>query len=181
MKTIALLTAACLSIGCSSGPLVQTDHDPAADFDLYRSYAWKQEPGWATPLLKRVVVAAVDGQLAGKGWRRVPEATAETLLVGNVSSREDASLNYFYAGNGWNGWNWQPGNGNGMQRVELRTYRIGTLVIDMFDARSKQAIWRAIAQGTVPDSDAQRNRDAMTAVREMFRDFPPPHRTPVTP
>jgi len=181
MKTIALLAAACMLVACSSGPLVQTDHDPAADFDSYHSYAWRQEPAMSNPLLQQRVVAAVDQELANRGWRRVPEAAAEALLVGNVSSREDASLNYFYAGNGWNGWNWQPGNGNGMQRVELRTYRIGTLVIDMFDARSKQAIWRAIAEGNVPDSDAQRNRDPMTALRGMFPDFPPAQAPPVHP
>lgn len=175
MKTLPILLAACLAAGCSSGPSVQTDHDAAADFSRYHDYAWRQPPPIGNPLLKQRVVAAVDAELAGKGWRLVPEVEADVLLVGNVSARDEQSIDTFYEGPGWSGWGWRgdPPYGAGPHRVQVHSFKVGTLVLDMFDATSKQAVWRATAEGTVPESEARRTEDAMAAVRAMFADFPP--------
>jgi hypothetical protein len=59
-----------------------------------------------------------------------------------------------------------------MQRIELRVLLVGTLVLDVFDADTRRAIWRGLAQGYVPDSEKKRARDAMAAVDRMFRQFP---------
>jgi hypothetical protein len=176
MKTMPLLLAACLAAGCASGPLVQTDRDPAVSFSAYRTFAWKQQPPIRNPLLKQRVVAAVEGQLLGKGWRIVAETDADVVLVGNVSAREEQSIEAFYDDSAWRDWGWRgyADASGGLRRIELRNYQVGTLVLDMFDARTKQAIWRATAEGTVPTSEARREKDAMSAVTRMFEDFPPP-------
>lgn len=171
MKPVALLLALGLLAGCASGPLVQTDRDPSADFQHYRSYGWKQEPAISNPLLKQRVVAAVDAELAAKGWRQAPEAQADLLLVGNVSSRDDIAMDYYYNDVAWSGWDWRWG-GAGMHRIDVHTFKVGTLILDVFDATTKRAIWRATAEGTVPASEAHRSEDAMDAVHRMFADFP---------
>ncbi len=175
MKTLPLLLASCLLAACASGPVVQTDHDPAADFGRYRDYAWRQQPPIANPLLKQRVVAAIDAELLGRGWRQVPEAEADVVLVGNVSAHEEQTLDAFYDGPGWDGWGWHGAirAGDGLQQVHLHSYKVGTLVLDMFDTDTRRAVWRAMAEGTVPDSQAQIDKDAMAAVRGMFREFPP--------
>jgi hypothetical protein len=176
MKTISCLLAACLASACASGPVVQTDHDPAADFGRLHSYAWKQAPPISNPLLKQRVVAAIDAELAGKGWRQAPEAEADVLLVGNVSARDEQTIDAFYDGPDWSGWGWNRiagGTGPGLRRVEVHNFKVGTLVLDMFDAQSRRAVWRATAEGTVPQSQARIDRDAMAAVRTMFAGFPP--------
>lgn len=175
MKTISCLLLASLASACASGPVVQTDHDPAVAFERLHSYAWKQSPPISNPLLRQRVVAAIEAELAGKGWRAAPEAEADVLLVGNVSARDEQSIDAFYDGPDWSGWGWnqQVGAGAGLRRVEVHSYKVGTLVLDMFDAHSKRAVWRATAEGTVPGSQKQMDRDAMAAVRGMFADFPP--------
>jgi len=172
VKRLYLPLVACLVASCASDPVIQTDRDPAVDLSQYRSYAWKQEPPISNPLLKQRVVAGVDAEMAKKGWQAVPEAQANLLLVGNVSSREDATLDYFYEGNAWAGWEWRAGANRPMQRVELRSFTIGTLVIDAFDASSQRAVWRGVAQGTVPESEEHRSRGATKAIKDMFVDFP---------
>lgn len=175
MKSIPVLLAACLLAACASGPVVQTDHDPAADFSGYRAYAWRQPPPIANPLLKQRVVAAIDAELLGRGWQQVLEPDADVVLVGNVSAHEEQTLDAFYDGPGWDDWSWRGSGkaGDGLRQVHLHNYKVGTLVLDMFDVDTKRAVWRATAEGTVPDSPAQIDRDAMAAVRGMFRDFPP--------
>ena len=54
----------------------------------------------------------------------------------------------------------------------MHTYKVGTLVLDLFDAKTQRAVWRATAEGTVPSSQERINENAMKAVREMFVDFP---------
>ncbi|WP_257385154.1 DUF4136 domain-containing protein [Tahibacter caeni] len=158
--------------GCVSAPAIHVQQDDTVDFSVYRTYAWKQLPPISNPMLRQRVVSAVDAEFAAKGWRSAPDAQADVLLVGNVSSREDASLNYFYQDAGWDGWNWHGHASGGIQRIELRVLRIGTLVLDVFDARTQRAIWRGLAQGYVPDSEARQDREAIEAVRRMFREFP---------
>jgi hypothetical protein len=173
---LALALAACLLAGCATDPVVHTDRDPAAAFGGYRSFAWKQEPPISNPLLKQRVVAAIDAELDARGWRRVPEEQADVVLVGNVSARDETSIDAFYDGADWHGWGWRGDIlASGLpRRIELRSFKVGTLVIDMFDAGSKRAVWRATAEGTVAASDARREQDAMAAVRKMFAGFPPP-------
>ena len=169
-----VLVAACLLAACASGPQVQTDHDPAANFRQFSSYAWKQEPPITNPLLKQRIVAAIDAELQARGWQPVPEAQADVVLVGTVAVHEDVVVSYYYDSNAWLGSEWRSGGSTGVQRMEPRAYKVGTLVLDMFDAASRRAVWRATAEGTVPTSEAQQGRDALVAVQRMFAGFPPP-------
>jgi hypothetical protein len=175
MKTIPCLLAACLLAGCVSGPLVQTDHDPGAVFAAYGDYAWRQQPPISNPLLKQRVVQAIDAELAGKGWRLVPEQEADVVLVANVSARDEQSIDAFYDGADWNGWEWRRAvnPGGAPQRVEVHTFKVGTLVLDMFDAATKRAVWRATASGTVSDSPEKNDAAINAALDKMFAAFPP--------
>lgn len=172
MKCLAGLLSTLLLQGCAGGPAVHVQRDPAVDFGRYRTYAWTQEPPTRNPMLRQNLVAAIDGELAAKGWKPAPDDFADVLLVGNVSSHEEATLDYFYEDSGWNGWAWHGHGLRGMQRIELRVLQVGALVLDAFDAATRRAIWRGLAQGYVPDSEASRNRDAMAAVHRMLREFP---------
>jgi hypothetical protein len=43
----------------------------------------------------------------------------------------------------------------------------------MFDAKTKQAIWSGVAEGTVPKNPQKLHADIQTAVAKMFMEFPP--------
>src|SRR5690606_32476232 len=58
-------------------------------------------------------------------------------------------------------------------RSRVTSYAVGTLVVDMFDARTKRAIWSGMAEDVVPDTVAERNADIDNAIAKMFMDFPP--------
>ena len=47
------------------------------------------------------------------------------------------------------------------------------MVVDMFDADSKRAIWSGMAEDVIPDTIAERNADIDNAVAKMFMEFPP--------
>lgn len=160
-----LLLSACASVD------VHTDYDPSVDFSRYSSYYWKKLPETDNPLMRDRIVAAVDDQLQAKGWRKVPEDQAQTALAAHVTAREGQRVDTQYDswGPGWRGW----GGGPVMSTSRVVTYTVGTLVVDMFDAKSRNAIWRGTASDTV-SSDPAVNRKALEeGIRGMFATFPP--------
>ena len=58
----------------------------------------------------------------------------------------------------------------------MTSYTVGTLVVDMFDAGTKRAIWSAMAEDVVPDTPAEINADIDNAIARMFIGFPPGNR-----
>ena len=176
MKRLVVFCAPMLLLAaCATRPIVHTDFDPAAAFTTYRTYAWRHQPEVSNPLVRQRLIAAIDEQLRAKGWRQVPEAQADIALVGNVATRQEQSLDTFYGGPDWGGWGWRGGwgFGAGYRSARTHTFTVGTLVLDMFDTRTKQAVWRGTAEGTVPDTPAKTNAAVQSAVTRMFAKFPP--------
>lgn len=175
MSSRLLPTALLLLAGCASNPVVQTDHDAGVAFGNYASYAWRELPEIESPLVRQRIVAAIDAQLQGKGWRLVPEGEADAVLAAHVASREKYNIHTFYDEPAWNGWHLygMQSVGMGHATTSVTSYTVGTLVIDMFDARTKRAIWRATAEGTVPETPAKVNASIDATIPRMFATFPP--------
>jgi hypothetical protein len=63
--------------------------------------------------------------------------------------------------------------GMGEATVTTQTYKEGTLVIDMYDAKTKRLIWRGAVEGTLSDRAGKNEENLNKAVAKMFKDFPP--------
>ncbi len=173
MKHLALgMLLATMLGGCTTSPTVTTDHDPAAQFGSYQTYAWLKKPEANSPLIQQRIVSAVDAKLQARGWRQVAEASADIALVANVATTQKQSIDTFYNGPAWGGWGW-GGMGMGSASTTVRTYDVGTLVVDMFDTKTKQAVWRGTASATVPSSVEKANTLVQAGVDKMFATFPP--------
>ncbi len=172
MKSLALglvLTAALA--GCASSPTVNTDHDPSAQFGNYRTYTWLSKPEGASPLAQQRIVAAIDAKLQSKGWTQ--SANADVGVAAHVATQQQQTLDTFYSGPAWGGYRWGGGWGMGSATTTVRTYNVGTLVVDMFDTKTKQAIWRGTASDTIPSSQEKINATVQAGIDKMFADFPP--------
>jgi hypothetical protein len=76
---------------------------------------------------------------------------------------------------GMGGWGYYGWGGMGMASSTTRvtTYTVGTLVLDMFDTKTKRAIWRGTASGTVSEKPEQNTANIEAALNKMFTNFPP--------
>jgi hypothetical protein len=177
MKRLVLAAVMVAALaGCASTPTVHTDFDPAAQFANYRTYAWLKKPEGTSPLVQQRAVAAIDAQLASRGWRQVADgAQADIGLAGHVATQQEQTLDTFYSGPAWGGYGWGRWGGVGMgsATTTVRNYQVGTLVLDMFDMKTKQAVWRGTASGTVPNSPEQVNAKVQAGIDKMFASFPP--------
>lgn len=162
LGAILATTAACADLDIK----VHTDYDPAADFSKYQTYSWIKTPRTGNPLIEERIVQAVDAQLSAKGWRKVAAGPSDVALGVQVTSQEQERLDTFYSG--WGGYGHM-----GMAQSEVIKYTVGTIIVDMFDSRTKQPIWRGTATDTISD-DPQKNTALMQeAMDKLFQGFPP--------
>jgi hypothetical protein len=67
---------------------------------------------------------------------------------------------------GWRGF------GDGNISITEQDYKEGTLVVDMYDAKTKQLLWRGSAEGTLSNKADKNETKLEKAVAKMFKDFP---------
>lgn len=161
-------------VGCS-GISYNHDFDPAEDFSHYKTYVWmeKADPSRAqdrgvNELIEKRVAAAVDETLESKGFTKREEPPVDFVVNFMFTTQEKIDFNTYYTGWGYYGW-------YGGTQVEARQYTQGTLIVDVFDAKTKELAWSGMAQGTVDPSYSpeQRNERIRQAVAGILRPFPP--------
>lgn len=174
-RILAVGATALLLLACASNkPVVQTDHAQGTDFSRYRTYTWAEEPQTQSPIVRDKLVRAIDGQLAAKGWQRTPDG--DVALVGQWVAREDVSYNNVSFGIGLGNWGGNSGGGVGASTGTSvpKTTLVGSLIVDMYDAKSKQALWRGTVSGKVPETPEGIDAAVATYIPQMFAKFPPP-------
>ena len=145
-----------------------TDFDHQANFSHYKTYSW-QEIKPPDSLWDSRIKNAVDAQLEAKGLSQV-DSGGDIALVAIKTTQTQRTLRTFYDGFG-GGWRWRGGFGS--STTTEQDYKEGTLVVDMFDAKTKQLIWRGSAEDTLSDKAEKNEKKLDKGVAKMFKDFPP--------
>ena len=147
---------------------VKTDYDRSTDFTQYKTYSWEkvqtQDPLWVDRIKE-----AVNSALAAKGWTQVPSG-GNVAIVAMEMTRNQQTLDTFYNGFG-GGWRWGGGFGNATTTVD--NHKVGTLVVDLFDANTKKLIWRGSSSDTLSDKSDKNIKALDKGVQKMFDHFPP--------
>jgi hypothetical protein len=168
-------TAICISfvlamLGAAFAQHVETDFDHQANFSQYKTYSW-QDIKPENSLWDARIKSAVDAQLAAKGWTQV-DSGGDVAIVAIKTTQTQRTLQTFYDGMG-GGWRWRGFGGMGQSTTTEQDYKEGTLVIDLYDAKTKQLIWRGSAEDTLSDKAAKNEKNLDKGVAKMFKKFPP--------
>jgi len=169
-KVIAFIGLALFLANTSFAQQVKTDYDRAANFSQYKTYSWKkvQTPD---PLWVDRIKAAVDAALAAKGWSQV-ESGGDISIVAIEINRDHQTLNTFYDDFG-GGFRWRGFGGFGEATTTSDTYTVGTLVVDLFDAKTKDLVWRGVSSGMLSNKSAKNIANLNREVQKLFQHFPP--------
>jgi hypothetical protein len=152
---------------------VKTDYDKEADFTPIKTFAVKLGTGWGNEISEKRVVDAVTKAIAAKGWTPVAEDQADALVVVHGASSEKQTLHTFYDGWGGYGWYGWGGMSMGSSTTTTYTYTVGTIVVDVFDAKSKALLWRGHAEDEIKNSVEKREKQLNKALTKLFQAFPP--------
>jgi hypothetical protein len=150
------------------GQQVKTDYDRAADFGQYKTYSWEKVQTQDALWVDRIK-SAVNATLSAKGWTEVPSG-GDVAVVAMEVTQNHRTLNTFYNGFG-GGWRWGGGFGDATTTVD--TYKVGTLIVDLFDAKTKKLIWRGSASDTLSSKSDKNIENLDKGVQKMFDHFPP--------
>jgi uncharacterized protein DUF4136 len=172
-RALALTAAALLAAATARAQDVKTDYDHGADFSHIKTFAVKMGTAWGNPLSEKRVTAEITSSLEEKGWKLAPEDKADAIVVLHGATEKKKSLNTFYSGGyggyGWRGW----GGGMGDSTTTVSEYLVGTLVTDIFDAKTKSLLWRGTATDELSDKPEKNQKKLQKAGDKLFKDFPP--------
>ena len=167
-----LLGIMLLVAGKSPAQQVKTDYDRNANFTQYKTYSWEQVKTKDALDVDRIK-AAVNAALSAKGLRLV-ESGGDVSIVAMEITQTQQTLNTFYNGFG-GGWGWRRfgAGGFGEATTTTDTYKVGTVIVDLFDTKTKQLIWRGSASDTLSNNSDKNIKNLDKGVDKMFKNFPP--------
>ena len=98
MKLTKHIFAWLLFIAALTTVAMSADYDHSAKFSAYKTYSWTKVKT-ANSIWDARVKAAVDKELAAKGWTQVPSG-GDVSVVAVASTRTEQQLNTYYNGFG---------------------------------------------------------------------------------
>ena len=193
LRRIALLGLALLLSACETMQ-VSHDYNPAVDFAKFRTWAWKEpavqyqpnNPMLRSDLTEQRIVQAISGQLDQRGLRLAaagskPDLQVQAWLI--VANRQEQVVtNYGYGGpwggpwGGYWGGPWEGYWGAPMYNETRNVvYQVGTLQIDLIDAKDGKLVWRGSAEKVIDSSPTPSERSAAIneAVTKILSTYPP--------
>lgn len=146
---------------------VAIDYDHGANFQQVKTYSWSRVHT-ANSIWDQRVKDAIDKQLAAKGWTEVPSG-GDVSLVAIEKTSVQQQYDTFYDGFG----GWRRFGGFGESTTTVDNYKVGTLIVSMFNGNSKQLIWRGTSSSDLSGNPEKNAKNLDKDVRKMFKKFPP--------
>jgi hypothetical protein len=179
---VALITA-----GCGSSVSVTSDYDKTTDFSKYKTFSYY---GWAdnsdkilTQFDKDRIESAFKSEFAKRGMtanQNNGDAIISLYIVvdqkTSYSSYTDHYNNGMYGGMYAGRYRYGYGVGYGMGSSTTTTtgnkYAVGTLIVDVFDAKDKKQIWQGIGKKTIDEKKNKREERINAAVAKIMKEYP---------
>ena len=181
-KLMAAVVATMLAPALLLAQKVSYDYSKTANFAAYKTYAYKEGTKVGQPLIDERIVAAITAELALKGFSKA-ETNPDVFVVYHVAFDQEKDISTYssgYAGGyGPYGWGWGGGWGGGTTSTQVRNIVVGTLVIDIADAKANQVAWRGMGTKEI-DTQAKpekRDKSINNAVKKIFKNYPPKQKT----
>ena len=173
MKALrAVLTGSLLMLSAvAAAQDVKIDFDKAFDFSTVKTYSIKIGTTWGNNLSERRVLGEIDEAIAGKGWKKVDDGQANIFVILHGATQTKRSASTFYSGMG--GYRYGGMGGMGTAQTVVDEYRVGTLVVDMFEPKTKNLVFRGTAEDELSDNPERNAKRLEKASTRMFKDFPP--------
>ena len=155
---------------------VSYDYDKSADFATFKTYALRDGTKVGQELIDSRIVSAIEAQLAAKGLTKV-EANPDVFVVYHVAFDKQKDISTYSSGGGYGpyGYGWGGGWGSTSSTTTVRDILVGTMVIDIADAKKNQIAWRGmgVKEVNTTASPEKRDKSINEAVKKILKNYPP--------
>ena len=121
-----------------------------------RTYQWSGSRASLDKDVDTLIVAAVDRELASRGFTKLSSGRSDVVVAYASLSRTDTDLKSKTA------------------KGELRAYAVGSLVVDLSDATSRDLLFRARMDTPIERDPATIGATIDAAVAALFEKYPAP-------
>jgi hypothetical protein len=173
MRIATYLTIVCVTLlaTITLAQSVTYDYDRTASYSKFKTYAWTRGTELTDELNHARVVRAIDAALVRKGLARVePSANPDVLVAYHASFEKNLEIT-----GSAHGWGPIGLGGDRFGSARVQPVVVGTLVVDISDARTNAVVWRSLASSDIRSTDKPETRDKKIAkaTEKMFRNYPP--------
>jgi hypothetical protein len=183
----AVALGALVLAGCAAPkPTLRSDYDRSADFATYRTYAYVDTVGTDKAGYSSIITqhfkSAIDNEMSARGYRKV-DSNPDLLVNFSANATEKVDVRstptptmgmgvgyggyYGYRGSMYGAW---PMYTNDVSTVR---YQVGTLNVDVVDARRKQLVWEGVAEGKLRKETMQNPEPAIRSViNQLYQTYP---------
>lgn len=146
---------------------IAIDYDHSAKFDQVKTYSWSGVHT-ANSIWDARVKDAIDKELAAKGWTQVPTG-GDVSVVAVEKTSIQRQYDTFYDGFG----GWRRFGGFGDSTTTVDSYKVGTLIVSIFEGNSKQLIWKGTSSDDLSGNPEKNTKKLAKDVQQLFKHFPP--------
>jgi hypothetical protein len=171
-KSYLLLILTSLISTAAYAQKVNVEYDKKTTFSSYKTYSWGEGKPAADPLADKYIVAAIDAQLAAKGWQKV-ESDSDVVVIYGAGRTTETQINPFAPGGPYSGYRWAWKAASAFDASGLQTVSVGELIVDMADVKNKTFMWTASAKDTLSPDFEKKKKTVDKALAKMFKNFPP--------
>src|SRR5580698_5634460 len=144
---------------------VYVNSSPNANFSQYHTYAWgrQENPNQiANSFLAQEAKTQIQNQLQSKCLMLVQESeNPDLIVVGSCGMKVSTS---------YNAWGMR-GIGGGMGGITPEQNVNGTLIVDIYDVKAKELVWRGVGQGTLNNNGNKNQQMVQKAIQKMFKQW----------
>ena len=146
------------------------------NFDAVDTFAWQDTPETSlegrNPFMHSLIKNTIEAELATSGLTEV-DGNPDVWVNYHASTTTEVQLRtdsygYSFGGYGMAGWGYY-GMAAGPVSSTTRAieYEKGTLVVDIWDAASKELVWRAQVTDTLPDNVQKAEKLVVRSINKM--------------
>jgi len=179
IQTLVLVVLAVMLASCSS-VTVLSDTKDETDFSQFKTYSFLGWQGASKEELdqedKDILYAAFEKEFTARGMSFVPQGgDVDVSLFIVFNSKTGVSRYNKYTGSAHGAYDlydtgWSYGYSN--TRYSQRSYRVGTLIMDVFDGKKKKQIWQGAVQSKVTEKRERRATTIPKKVALLMQKFP---------
>ncbi len=183
-NTLKISLAALVIFGCSS-LTVTSDYDKTYDFASVKTaqyYGWTEgTDAILSPFDKERIEKAFGEEFKSRNITFVKDQESDIIVSLHIVTEErtetTATTTGSYGGYGYGGYyRYGPGYGYGTgystTTYSTYDYKVGTLLISVYDTKSKTLVWESAAQGTIEENPEKREASIKYAVKAIMAKYP---------
>ena len=161
-----------------------TDFDRHVNFRSYHTFSFHKVQT-TDPFFVSRIEDEITRDLTKAGWERVDHG-GDIAITAVDTERDEKEYNTFYNGLdgdgfGWGGWGCWGGWGGWGDQTQSRTtvhrVPVGTLVVDMYDNKTHQLVWRGKSTEQLSNKSGKNISKLKSDIDHMLNGFPPQYKS----